>query len=212
MSITILCVGKSQFPLEGKYSSLAFAEALERERNSEVLPYSGRQYDPAQRNVLIGEGQRAADTAKKLILPCTMQVTPLLNEIPVVPFADTEKPYPVETWLRKAAAQRRRADPHQPESRKAVIARAEALIAEIEGKNCILITYPLFLTELLDRLRLHSYVIQRTGLVKIQPLERFLISRKEEHCGSCQHNCFLSNPGCDIGRDKARRGGVPLNN
>ena len=43
--------------------------------------------------------------------------------------------------------------------------------------------------------------------MKIQPLERFLVSRREEHCGGCQHNCFLSNPGCGVGREKAMRAG-----
>jgi hypothetical protein len=131
-----------------------------------------------------------------------------MNEIPVRSFADTEKEYPVETWLRKAAAQRRRADLRQPESREEVITRADQLIRKVEGSDCILIAGPLFLAELLDRLRIHNYVIQRTGMIKIQSLERFVVSRKDEHCGSCQHNCFLSNPGCGIGRDKAIRKGL----
>ena len=91
-----------------------------------------------------------------------------------------------------------------------VIERADRLIEKIQGKDCILVTYPLFLAELLDRLRIHSYVVQRTGMLKIQPLERFVISRKDEHCGGCQHNCFLSNPGCGVGRDKAMRKGLQV--
>ena len=74
-----------------------------------------------------------------------------------------------------------------------------------EGKDCILITGPLFLTELLDRFRVQNYVIQRSGIFKVQPLEKFVISEKEAHCGGCGHNCFLSNPGCGVGREKAQR-------
>ena len=62
-----------------------------------------------------------------------------------------------------------------------------------------------FLPELLDRLRIRNYVIQRGGLLKFQPLEKIVVSRRNEHCGGCQHNCFLSNPGCGVGRDKAMR-------
>ena len=206
MSITILCSGKPEHPLSGKYTSVGFDAAIQAERASAVLPYTGRKHDPAGRDVLVGEDAPALHTAEQLILqPFTPITEPLLNEIPVRSFADTDREYSAETWLKKAAAQRRHADPRQPESREQVIARAEKLIEKIDGKDCILITGPLFLAELLDRLRIHNYVIQRTGIMKIQPLERFVVSRKDEHCGSCQHNCFLSNPGCDIGRDKTRR-------
>ena len=206
MSITILCTGVPEHALGGKYSSAGFDAAVQAERGSDIVPYAGRKHDPAGRPVLIGEDGLARRTADQLILqPCDFVTEPLLNEIPVRSFADTDREYSAETWLRKAAAQRKHADPRQPESREQVIERADRLIAKISGTDCILITGPLFLAELLDRLRIHNYVIQRTGIMKIQPLERFVISRKDEHCGSCQHNCFLSNPGCDIGRDKARR-------
>ena len=114
---------------------------------------------------------------------------------------------PVEKWLRKAAAQRRVGSLRQPESRDAVNARADALIRKLEeaGGDSLLITCPIFLAELLDRFRVHSYVVQRSGLFRLQPLEKIVVSRKEEHCGGCQHNCFLSNPGCGVGRDKAMR-------
>ena len=97
--------------------------------------------------------------------------------------------------------------PRQPESRKKVIERADALICKLEeaGGDSLLISYPLFLPELLDRLRIRNYVIQRGGLLKFQPLEKIVVSRRDEHCGGCQHNCFLSNPGCGVGRDKAMR-------
>ena len=206
MSMTILCTGTPEHPLTGKYNSAGFDRAVQACRSSAILPYSGRQHNPSGRAVLIAEGSLAQSTAEQLILqPFDPIAEPLLNEIQVRSFADTDREYSVETWLKKAAAQRRHADPRQPESREQAIARAEKLIDKIDGRDCILITGPLFLTELLDRLRIHSYVIQRTGILKIQPLERFVVSHKDEHCGSCQHNCFLSNPGCDIGRDKARR-------
>lgn len=205
MSITILCTGAPQHPVEGKLSSAEFDAAVSAAHASGIQPYSGRKFDPVGRMVLMGEGRLCADTAAQMILPCEPTVDPLLNEIPVRAFTDTEKRYPVETWLRKAAAQRKRPESRQPESREQVIARCEALIEKISGTDCILISEPLLLAELLDRLRIHNYVIQRTGLMKIQPLERFVISRKEEHCGGCQHNCFLSNPGCGVGQEKAMR-------
>ena len=189
----------------GDYNSSEFDAAVQRELESETDFLQERKIDPAGRTVLIGEGLLARDTAQKLLQPCQLTVEPLLNEISLRSFTDTVKKYPFETWLRKAAAQRKKGDTRQRESRTAVIERAENLIRKIEGEKTVLITYPLFLAELLDRLRIHGYVVQRSGILKIQPLERFVISRREEHCGGCQHNCFLDNPGCGIGRDKAMR-------
>ena len=205
MSMTIICTGTPVQAVTGKYNSAGFDRAVSAAQESGILPYSGRQFSPAGRPVLLGEGRLMADTAAQLILPGNFTVEPLLNEVPVRSCADTEKLYSADAWYRKAAAQRRHADPRQPESRAQVTARAEALIDRVAGTDCILVTGPLFLSELLDRLRIHNCVIQRTGVMKIQPLERFVISQKDEHCGGCQHNCFLSNPGCGVGRDKAMR-------
>ena len=114
MSITILCSGVPEHPLSGKYSSAGFDAAVQAERASAVLPYAGRKHDPAGRDVLVGEDAPALHTAEQLILPPYTPITePLLNEIPVRSFADTDREYSAETWLRKAAAQRRHADPRQ---------------------------------------------------------------------------------------------------
>ena len=205
MSILIFCAGTPANKASGRYDSSGFDAAIAEEQRSTADFTAGKKLNPAGREILIGEGLTARDTAEKLLSPCLFTVEPLLNEIPLRSFTDTEKQYPLETWLKKAAVQRRKEDTRQKESRAEVIERAETLIRKIEGKNPILISYPLFLAELLDRLRVHGYVIQRSGVLKIQPLERFVVSRRDEHCGGCQHNCFLDNPGCGIGRDKAIR-------
>ncbi|MBQ9664397.1 MAG: hypothetical protein IJV40_14725 [Oscillospiraceae bacterium] len=207
MSMLILCVGKPLFPLEGSFSSVDFDAAFLHMTDSATEAPGERKIAPGGRTVYIAEGGLARSTAEQILEPCELRVEPLLNEIPVRSFSETERRLPVEKWLRKAASQRKASDPRQPESRQAVIDRADALIRKLEdaGGDSLLITYPLFLTELVDRLRIHNYVIQRGGLFKFQPLEKIVVSRKDEHCGGCQHNCFLSNPGCGVGRDKAMR-------
>ena len=208
MSVMILCTGKPVTPLEGSCSSAGFDSAAVAAVDSAAEPYNGRKITPADRRVYIAEGGLARSTAVQLLEPCEWRVEPLLNEIQVRSFTDTDRLYPVEKWLRRAAAQRKTANPRQPESEEAVIARADTLIRELEaaGGNSLLISYPFFLKVLLDRFHNRSYVVQRSGVFRIQPLERIIVSRKDEHCGGCQHNCFLSNPGCGVGRDKAMRG------
>ena len=207
MSMLILCTGKPLSPLEGSYTSAAFDEAAAAVIRSAAEAPSERRISPGGRDVYIGEGLLARSTAEQLLEPCELHVEPLLNEIGVRSFSDSDRPLPAEKWLRKAAAQRKAGDPRQPESREDVAARADMLIRKLEeaGGDSLLITYPIFLAELLDRFRVHNYVVQRGGLFRFQPLEKIVVSRKDEHCGGCQHNCFLSNPGCGVGRDKAMR-------
>ena len=207
MSMLILCTGKPLSPLEGSYTSAGFDKAAAAVIRSAAEAPSERRISPGGRDVYIGEGFLARSTAEQILEPCEFHVEPLLNEIDVRSFSDLDRPLPAEKWLRKAAAQRKAGDSRQPESREDVAARADMLIRKLEeaGGDSLLITYPIFLAELLDRFRVHNYVVQRGGLFRFQPLEKIVVSRKDEHCGGCQHNCFLSNPGCGVGRDKAMR-------
>jgi len=210
MSTTIICVGKTTSPAPGKYDSAGFDAAVKDIMMTPCPQYSGKQFNPAGRTVIIGEGVPALDTAEKMLLPREWSLDPLLNEIPLRSFTDTGQSYTQRQWLKKAAAQRRQGDPRQPESLAAARLRADRLIEKIGGDDCILITYPVFLSVLLERLRAHGYVVQRTGFMGIQPYEWFLVSQKDAHCGGCVHNCFLSNPGCGVGQDKAMRKGLPF--
>lgn len=205
MSTTIICVGKPMSPAAGKYDSAAFDRAVEDLFASPCPAYEGKKFKTEGKIVLIGEGMPAWDTAEKLLLPCQWSVDSLLNEIPVRSFADSDSLFTERQWIKKAAAQRRRGDSRQPESSAAVKARADRLIEKLAAGDYILVTYPAFLSVLLKRLHAHNYVVKRTGFMGIRPYEWLMVSPKEAHCGGCGHNCFLANPGCGVGRDKAMR-------
>jgi len=209
MSTIIICVGKSMSIVPGKYDSAGFDAAVKESFMSDCIPYDGNKLNTEGKTVLIGEGLPALATAEKMLLPCQWSVDCLLNEVPLRSFCDTDRSFTDRQWIRKAASQRKRSDPRQQESDVAVKERADKLVEKISGGDYVLITYPEFLSVLLNRLRVHNYVIQRTGFMRVQPYEWFLASQKEAHCGGCQHNCFLSNPGCGVGRDKAARKGIP---
>lgn len=209
MSTTIICAGNSMCPPPGSYDSAGFDAAVRATAASACAPYEGRRFNTEGKTVLIAEGSAALETAQKLLSPGEWTVDPLLNEIPIRSYTDTQHSFSLRKWLRKAAAQRKKGDPRQPESEADAQARADRLIEKLSGGDYILISYPEFMSVLQKRLRVHDYVVQRTGFMRIQPYERFLVSQKEAHCGGCQHNCFLSNPGCGVGRDRAARKGVP---
>ena len=171
MKVLIVCTGTPERAPEGKYNSAEFDAAWERAGKGGICPTpAGRKIDPSGRRVYLAEGGLAADTAARMLEACDPAAEPLLNEITVHSFCDTDVRHDVSVWLRKAAGQRKQADPRQPESLQQVRARADALILKLaqDGGDCV-------------------------------------ISEKEAHCGGCGHNCFLSNPGCGVGREKALR-------
>ena len=131
---------------------------------------------------------------------------PLLDEIPPA-LPEGGKSAPLWRWELTNRMSCRRGRKSAPESAKQSRARADELIDKLErrGEDCILISHPRMIAVLLDRLRVRGYVAQRTGIGRVKPFEQMLLSRRGEHCGGCAHNCLLSNPGCNVGRDKAKR-------
>ena len=123
-------------------------------------------------------------------------------EAETAPFADAALPLSLRMSLeaRKGAA------------KKAALERAKAFVAALEqdGRDCVLFSHASTIPALLDALRLRGYVARRSKLGAVCPGERILVTSRVAHCGGCGHNCMLSNPGCGVGRDKARRAGIPF--
>lgn len=94
------------------------------------------------------------------------------------------------------------------ESAKTVKKRASALAKLLlaEKDNCVVIGPENFLPFLIRALEKNGCCIRRSGSGEIRPGEKIRVTEKKDHCGGCQHNCLLSNPGCGVGRDKASRG------
>lgn len=94
------------------------------------------------------------------------------------------------------------------ETRRQARARARDLVSSLTGagEDCVLVAPPVFLGILLAALRRRGFVVRRTAVGRIRAGEKLFLSQRKDHCGGCSHNCLLQNPGCDVGRDKARRG------
>ena len=93
------------------------------------------------------------------------------------------------------------------ESKDDAITRAREFLDKIErdGSDVIAISHEHFLKLLFKQLRKRGYQIKRSNLFKIDYLEKAIASKRSDRCGGCTHDCQLSNPGCDIGREKALR-------
>lgn len=204
MRIWIICSGEAALALPPRATAEEYASFCDKRLDGPVGETQGHPVAANGRGVLASPRAAAQDTAEGLIADGVPQSEPLLDEIPLRPFGGGMLPlwlWRVLMWLRGlfclAAAESRR------ESRR----KADELIDGLEkrGEDCILVSHPRRIAALCDALRVRGYCVQRTGLGGIKPFEQLLLSRRDEHCGGCAHNCLLSNPGCNIGRDKAAR-------
>ena len=204
MRIWVICSGEADLSLPPRASAEEYAALCDKRLDGPVGEPQGHTVAANGRGLYISPRAAARDTAEKLIADGMPQAEPLLDEIPLRPFGAGALPlwlWRALVWLRGlfglAAA----------ESGKASRRKADELIGRLEkrGEDCILVSHPRRIAALCDALRMRGYCVQRTGLGGIKPFEQLLLSRRDEHCGGCAHNCLLSNPGCSIGRDKARR-------
>ena len=205
--IWIVTCGAPQNALPKRCTGEAFEKAMAALPEAAVVPWTGRTMKAVGRRVYYAPGRRAAETAAQAAPEGARMEEPLLASQPLRAWTDAAGEKPLALWRFMARRQAAKGDPRQPESRKALIARAEELIRRLEksGEDCVLVPGDELLPILLDRFRLHSYSQRRSGFGRVRPFEQFMLTPRVLHCGGCSHNCLLSNPGCGIGRDKAMR-------
>ena len=192
-----------------RYSSADYDEAYRYAIECDIEKAESERISSGGRPVYVSSEKGAVQTAELLFTDADIIEEPLLDEMPQRSYKDTEKKLPLWHWQFMASMQHFFGNSRQPESRAQAKVRAKKLIDLLESRNqdCILISHPNFIRVLLDCLSSRSYYITRQNLFRIAPLERIAITKRDMHCGGCGHNCLLSNPGCGVGRDAARRRG-----
>ena len=206
MRFWIICSGESSESEPLRCTAEEYGAWLAR-RLSATAPAEGMRRVAANgRPLYVSPRGAAHGTAALLVEGAQGVCEPLLDEIlPALKAGGKEKPG--RAWRGAAARASLFGGKAGRKARRADRARADELIDKLErrGEDCILISHPRFIALLTDRMRARGYCAQRTGVGRVRPFEQMLLSRRDEHCGGCQHNCLLSNPGCNIGRDKAAR-------
>lgn len=142
----------------------------------------------------------------------TLLKTELLNEVPKRSYRDTEKKLSKGMWTARSRIQWFFNNHRQLETKTETKARAEKLvdILEADGRDCVLISHEFFLYTLKGALEKRGFLIERSSTGRIKNWERIRASKRTMHCGVCGHNCLLTNPGCDVGRDAAARQGIEI--
>ena len=197
MKLWILCCGEAEMNWRERYDASGYEAACRQALESAPAPLSVKPMQANGRPVYVSRHRLCRDTARQLYPEAELRETALLDE--ALPRREGAAQAPLWLWRRRRGL--------RGQDRKAAVERCEAMIAELEKSDddAVLVSHPILITQLLDRLRIHGYCINRGEYGAVKPLERILITRRDMHCGGCSHNCFLSNPGCGIGEDKAAR-------
>lgn len=142
----------------------------------------------------------------------TLLKTELLNEVPKKSYKDTSGKISRAIWTAQSRIQWYLNNHRQPEIKSETRARAEKLadILEADGRDSVLITHEFFLYTLKGVLEKRGFLIERSSTGRIKNWERIRASKRSMHCGVCGHNCLLTNPGCNVGRDAAARQGITI--
>lgn len=210
MKILIICSGKTAMTWEKRYSSADFDKAVQSMPDCDIEAVTNERNSSNGRPVYVSSAKSASQTAELLFTDAAIVEEALLDEVPMRSYKDTDKKHPLWFWQFMASLQRLSGNSRQPETNSQTKARAEKLLnfLESQDQDCILISHPIFINVLLGQLRKRRYCITRRNILRITSLERIVITKWNMHCGGCSHNCLLSNPGCGVGRDAAKRRGL----
>ena len=203
MKLWLICSAEGQMPA-GALNSEEYRAARREALNAAVIPEGEK--------LLRGEGRRVGVSSAPCARACAGALCPDA-EYTVCAGLDEAEPVPgLLPGIALPLALRARLDAPKGEAKRAARKRAEELIEKLEkdGRDCVLFSHPGQLPLLMDALRRRGYCFSRFSSGAVRPLERILATSRTAHCGGCAHNCMLSNPGCGVGRDKARRAGIPF--
>ena len=209
MKILIICSGKPNMICKKRYHSAGFDEACRLAAECDIEKAEKERISSNGRPVYVSSGNSTVQTANLIFSDANIIKEPLLDEVPLRSYKDTEKELPLWYWQFMSSLQRFLGNNRQPETKAQVKARAKSLLNLLESRNqdCILISHPVFIKVLLSQFSARGYCITGRSFLRIAPLQRIVITKWDMHCGGCGHNCLLSNPGCGVGRDAAKRRG-----
>ena len=208
MKIILIRQAQTDFPWEKEYDSVGFERALEAERCCAAVPYGGRRSEAAAYRVYTGTAPAAAETAEMLFELTEPPIrTPLLDDVPLRAFRDTDKRHPLRLWENMGRLQWAAGSARQPESRAATLRRVGEFVdlLEAEERDCVVVCRGLTMSALKSTLRGRGFLLEG-GELRPQPLERIRATKKSLHCGGCHHNCLLTEAKCQIGQNKAKGG------
>ncbi|MCR5576668.1 MAG: hypothetical protein K6F56_06630 [Oscillospiraceae bacterium] len=210
MKIILVCQAEADTRPGTRCDSAGFARACEEEAAHGIAPVSVKKSDARRYRIHTGTGRAAQETAALLFdFTEAPERTPLLDEVALRPFRDTDAAYPLRLWEAVGTAQWALGSGRQAESRRETLERVGRFVdtLEEEDRDCIVVCRGRTLAALKTVLRRRGWCIEG-GELRPKPLDRIRATKRTLHCGGCHHNCLLTEPKCQIGRAKAQDRGI----
>ncbi len=210
MKIILIRQADADMTWDARYDAASFERTVGKQRECAAVRVSVSRSDASSYRIYTGTGRTARETAELLFtFSEPPEATPLLDDVPLRAFRNTETPLPLWLWRAMAEVQWRVGDRRQGESKKDAERRVGQLAdrIETEEQDCVIICGGLTMTALRSVLRRRGFLIEGGGMIA-GPLSRVRATRRSLHCGGCSHNCLLSEAKCHIGKEKARNRGI----
>lgn len=213
MKILLIRHAKVSMKWEQRYTPEEYDKACSLYDKADILPVENLLETGDYERIYVSELKRSVETAKKMFpfaSDTMFTQTSLLNEVPLMAYVKDHKSR--AKWLYDIGGRLQwRFGNKQKETCSETCARADELIKILEEKNenAILVTHGIFIEVLIRRLKKRRrYEFCRESTFFTSPLEKIKVIDKQPHCGGCSHNCLLSQAGCLIGQDKAKKVGL----
>ena len=206
MKIILIYQAATDMEWAASYDAAGYARASAEERLRPAAPVNVKKGDASAYRIYTGTTPASAQTAELLFnFTEPPERTPLLDDVPAGTFRDTGKSRPLPLWRAAEEIRWRFGGEGRTESRRETMARVGELVdrLEREDRDASVIARGLTMKALKAVLRRRGYTIDGGGPAP-RPLDRLRAAKQSARCGGCNHNCPLSNPKCDVGRNKAK--------
>lgn len=177
MRIIIIRHEKVDMGWDKKYNSVAYDLACDKYDRCSIVPERKANFEIGEiKTIYISELLRTYETACKIFGKINFLKTPLLNEVPLKSFKDTEHMYPLWLWNLMGRLQWFIQNKRQVEGKKETIVRASQMIDLLEKNqdDCCVITHGFYMRTFIKELKTHGYKIERSNLLGISNLDKII--------------------------------------
>lgn len=205
MKIIIILTDKINFDKSQLCNSDNFLDFQKKEKEASIINPIIANKTNAKYHFYASRHKSSTETIHKLFGEQDITIEPLLDEVVFSSPIDKEASY--ASYIKEAKKKWKRNDSYNSTKDE-----CEELLKKLEelDEDAVIVSHECKIDTLISIMKKHGYLIEKPRLIGIQPLDRIRASKKSMHCGGCKHNCLLTNPKCDIGRDKARIRGIEI--
>ena len=205
MKIILILSDKLNFAKSVMCNANTFLILQQKEKEASIINPTVNEKTNANYHFYASTHPSSTETIHKLFGKQDITIEPLLDEIVFSSTINKEMSY--ASYIKEAKKALKKNDSSINDNCLEFLRKLESL-----DEDAVVVTHPFILDYLINTMKKSGYLIEKPRLLGIQPLDRIRASKKNMHCGGCKHNCLLTSPKCDIGKDKAEIRGIEIKN